>query len=932
MHSKFRQMAFGMASAVAIVAAAQSAQAQAGAFYFDIEQQSLGTALMRAGETAGVVVVVPAELVNGRNAKELVGNYTALDAIQRLLGDNGLVARQDASGAYVVSRTASPAAVRPAPASLQERPSPVRTDDEDAVRVFDQIVVTGRAGASDLRKIDTSYAITTLSEETLRLNAPVSTAAVFQNVPGFWVEASGGEASNNVRARGIPLDGFASVSIQEDGLTIQHDGALGWLNADQSFRFDETIGRVEAVRGGPASIFSSNSPGGTVNFITRKAGDTAEGLIKVQIGDYGFYRTDFWYGAPLGNGWGLTLGGFYRSDEGVRSPGFAANDGGQIRVGLSREFANGKIDVNYKRIDDNVGFLLPVPLTFDGDGEPAGVPGFDANYGTFAGPDNRLLQFRNVGGDFDWDLSRGTDVSLNQFTAIAEFEIGAGWKLENRARYRDSDIVRNGLFPTGSIETATGFLATQASAIASVPGATGLRLRYSTSGEAFDVANQNGNGLIIRGNLLSVSVPLTEFTNDLRVVRTFETGSQTHDVAVGAYVSQFDYSYDRYMATSLLEVRDQARRLDVVAVGAAGQNLATLTDNGILRHGSLFDNADVESRVYAFYLSDEWQVTPNLRIDGGLRHERTSIAGAVEGKRTVNLGDPATIADDAITTGTGAFTPIERDFDGTSWTIGANWQFNDDFGIFGRYTDTVRLPSPSEFQGSPGDAVRTDIVNTPIEMFEVGLKLQGENFDLFATAFSSKFDNVRFNDAVFNSVTNQFVTRVGYAGTQTIGVELEGRFQPVDWFDVAGAVSFQEPEFENFVFTENVGGQPVSRRFDGNQLIRVPKTQARITPGFNLLGDRIRLQVPVEYYSDRFADAANSVKLPAYTVFNLDARFDLTETLSLSLNGTNITNEIGLTEGNPRASQFISGEAGARYFLARPILGQAWRVGATYRF
>jgi hypothetical protein len=30
--------------------------------------------------------------------------------------------------------------------------------------------------------------------------------------------------------------------------------------------------------------------------------------------------------------------------------------------------------------------------------------------------------------------------------------------------------------------------------------------------------------------------------------------------------------------------------------------------------------------------------------------------------------------------------------------------------------------------------------------------------------------------------------------------------------------------------------------------------------------------------------------------------------------------------------QFISGDAGARYYLARPILGTSWRAALTYRF
>jgi len=156
--------------------------------------------------------------------------------------------------------------------------------------------------------------------------------------------------------------------------------------------------------------------------------------------------------------------------------------------------------------------------------------------------------------------------------------------------------------------------------------------------------------------------------------------------------------------------------------------------------------------------------------------------------------------------------------------------------------------------------------------------------------------------------------------------------RPVAWFDMSAAIAWQNPEYKSFSFTENRGGVPVTVSFDGNQLIRVPKTQVRVVPAVNLLQDALRIELPIEHYASRFADAANSVELPAYTVVNLNARWAMNDRLALSLNGVNLTNEIGLTEGNPRAGQFISGDAGARFFQARPILGRSWRIAATYAF
>lgn len=561
------------------------------------------------------------------------------------------------------------------------------------------------------------------------------------------------------------------------------------------------------------------------------------------------------------------------------------------------------------------------------------MPGFDPNYGTLAGPDNRLVSFRNVNGPYAFDLGKGTDVNLTAITVRLELEVGGGWKVQNTGRYRTSDIVRNGLFPTGSIETATGRLnGLRNAALAAFPGAVDIQYRYATSGAAFDPATANGNGLVVSGNLLSVSVPLQEFTNDLRLVRTFDLGGQTHDVALGAYVSDYSYDYDRYMATSNLEVRDQARRLDIVAVNAGGGVVGRVTENGILRYGSLFDNAAIDARVFAMYASDEWQVTPELRLDAGVRHERIEFSGSVEGKQTVDLGVAGTLADNQVITGTGAFTPIDRSYSGLSWTLGANYQIDDRLGVFARYTDTVRLPAPSEFQGSPGDALRTDIKKTPVTMIEAGVKWRSDLFDLYATALQTRFENIRFSDNVFNSATNSFTTRVAYGSTKTLGLELEGVIKPLAWADLSGAVSWQNPEYDSFRFTENVGGTPTVRNFSGNQLIRVPKVAVRIVPGVNLLEDALRIELPIESYSKRFADAANSQSLAAYTVINLNARWNATERMAVSIAGVNLANRIGLTEGNPRAGQFISGDAGARYYLARPILGRSWRATLTVRF
>lgn len=817
------------------------------------------------------------------------------------------------------------------PAVAQETaPNKQGEQSEGAARGagFDDIIVTGRAAGSDMRKAEASYAITTLNDDALRLTNPVSAAETFKQVPGFWVEASGGEGSNNVRARGIPTDGYSSVALQENGLSVQYDGGLGYLNADQSFRFDETVARVEAVRGGPASIYAPNAPGGVVNFITRKGTDEPGGLVKLTWGDYNLARVDAYYGQKIGDNWGVFVGGFYRQSNGMRDMGFKAEKGGQIRGTVNYDDGRNRFALDVKHIDDKVPFYLPVPLTYDTNGNIVGVPGFDPLKDTLAGNETVDVLIKNVATPYRFDLTEGSHTKLTQVSLEGELALSDAVSFVTRTRYKDADILRNAVFPTGpNVVELAPFLASLSANLASFPGATTLQARYVNGGQPI-TATTNGNGLLVGGNLLSVSVPIEELATDNRLTANVEAAGQ-HSLALGMTYGGYDYRFDRYMGTSLLDVRGNAARVDVVALDAAGKVVGKLTDNGFQRYGSIYDNVGMSVRNLAIYAGDEWQITPKLRIDLAARWERTGISGAVAKKTEANLGDATTLADDKVLTGTGNFAAVDRSFSDWGWTLGANYQFGDRMGVFARYTDTFRLPSAGEYNGNP---TRTDQRSVPIKMAEIGLKYGSPVFNLFATGFYTKFEGLTFTDNRFNSSTNSYEQRTVIASTETIGVEVEALIRPASYFDLSLQATWQDPQYKGFTYTELVSGKPVVRDYDGNQLQRVPKLALRAVPGVNLLGGKVRAELEVERYSTRYPDVANSQKLPSFTMLNFNARAQVLEQVTLGLNVYNLTNQLGLTEGNPRAGSFNSTDANAKYFLARPAFGRTVRVSVGYKF
>lgn len=803
--------------------------------------------------------------------------------------------------------------------------APAMAQETVAQGDMDTIIVTGRAAGSGMRKAEASFAITTIDQQSLKLAPPISTADLFRRVPGFWVEASGGEGSNNVRSRGIPTDGYSSVGLQENGIPVQYDGALGYLNSDQSFRIDDTISRVEAVRGGPASIFAPNAPGGVVNFITRKGTDTPDGAgsVRYTFTDTTAHRVDAWYGREIAPNVGLFVGGFYRQGDGMRDMGFKAEKGGQIRATLNYDDGENSATLDVRHMNDRTPFYLPVPLTFNADGDIVEVPGFDALKDTFAGPNNKMVPIKNVGGPFMFDLTEGSHTKLTAITFEAKMRIVDGVRFETRNRYRTSEILRNALFPTGNVDTIANYqanLLSQAKA-GGFGTATGIRLTYADDGSAVP-ADANGNGLLVQGNLLSVSVPLDEMISDNRI--TADIGN--HALAIGASYAYSQYRFDRYMGTTLLDVQGNARRVDATAVDVNGVAVGRVTDNGFLRYGSIFDDVGMNTDSVAVYGGDEWQITPEIRVDAAARYEKLSFRGLVANKATVNLGDPTTLADNSVLTFGNGFTKVNDSFNGFGWTLGANWQFQPDMGVFARYTDTFRLPSPGEWNGSP---TRTDMAKIPIKMGEIGFKYGSQMLSLFVTGFWTKFERLTLTDWVFDNATSTYTSRVAIAGSETFGVEAEAMFRPFEWGDLAVALTWQDPQYKNFKYTDNTGKQ---YDFSGNQLMRVPKLGLRVTPGVNLLDDRVRAEAVIEHYTKRYPDIANTQVLPAYTLVGLNIRGQVTDNIALGMNVTNLFNQLGLTEGNPRAGSFISGDLGAQYFLARPDFGRIVRLSAQVTF
>lgn len=238
----------------------------------------------------------------------------------------------------------------------------------EASRTVDDgdMVTTGVARGRD--RLNSATSTSAIKENDIVSIAPRSLAELFRNIPGIRVNASTGESGNSYTVRGLPLvnDGAKYIQIQEDGLPVLEFGDLLTLTPDIFVRADLNVAQVESIRGGSASTFASNAPGGVINLIS-KTGEVEGGSVMATIGlDFESYRTDFDYGSRLGNGWRFHVGGFYREGEGPRGTGMNSMRGGQVKMNVTKQFDNGYIRFYAKLLDDRVPSFINTPQLVTG--------------------------------------------------------------------------------------------------------------------------------------------------------------------------------------------------------------------------------------------------------------------------------------------------------------------------------------------------------------------------------------------------------------------------------------------------------------------------------------------------------------------------------------------------------------------------------------
>ncbi|WP_281557692.1 TonB-dependent receptor [Thalassomonas sp. RHCl1] len=799
---------------------------------------------------------------------------------------------------------------------------------------------TGIAGPAQ-KKLDSSIAITTISFNELIALQPQSTADLLEVVPGFFTEDSAGEVHSNFSARGTWGDSNRMIGMHNDGVMHAYsdifNGSLG--------KIDFMTEKVEVVRGGTAGIISSRGPSAVVNYITRKGSKTGQGQSALRLSDHHTRRFDGYYSGPLTDNWLFALGGFYRRQDGLRDRGFTADSGGQFRLNLSRQLftdnaADGEIILSYHHVNDKNAFYLPTPMTHMKD--PRAITGgVNALKGSLASLDAKQVNLVSPDGLISHDLEDGIHTRANIFGLdISKNFSNRRWSINNQLRVMHYKGDGNAVYPNGNnqIQEAAqrlygdgGIADTMFTAF---PGAVAVQYAYAGSGELIpdkQMSLLNRNGLTQELSYRHFGYHLSQVVNNF----TVRYQSQDNILTLGSVYLTADYDkLYRDQHKYLAELTDNARKLDVVALNANEEIIGHYTREGFSDFFSEFSLGDAKLDSLSVYLLDEYQLTENFRMDFGVRYEDLTVktrAWLSEADQHIPppYNDVDILADDSVRAWRTdeRFTLSPRHENDIGWSVGANYHVNDHLALYSRYTDTFMFRS--DLLGEVINAARGRDVSqaqkeskTELNFFEIGLRYARKSFATSLTLYNTEFTPQAINVTVTENGRDVFKS-IEF-DTRTWGLEFEASWTPRPWFSLAMTGVIQDAEY--------TGAQGLidGIEVDGNQINRIANEQIRLTPTFYF--GNSELFFTYHYLGDRFGNAANISKLPAYGTLAAGMSFFLNDNITLMLKGTNLTKQIGLSEGNPRdQSQFNQLEI-ADNFYARSIFGRTFTASLTYAF
>ncbi len=807
---------------------------------------------------------------------------------------------------------------------------------EDAA-YLDEVVVTG---VFDKRtRMESSVAISTLNAKQIERIAVGSAADLLKNIPGVFVNSSLGEIRNTVYSRGVSVgsndgaSGYYYVSMQEDGLPVTN-ATYGNYGPDYFLRPDATLGKLEAVRGGTASILGNNAPGGIFNYVSKTGGQTFSAEVRAKVGLEGngknpFYRTDLNFGGPLNKDKTITynIGGFYRQSDGARYPGYPMNNGGQVKANIAKIYKSGSVKLFLKTLNDkNAWFEFLPTIGFTDPKLPAGV---EQTHSVLIPAVQADFTINDSGIKKQYD-SRDKIHSIDNSIGLNwEQTIGQGLTIDNKAKYSSKHATWN--------TTAVAYpFATDGLVFYAIPGLLGKFGTYTfkdlSTGTQIGSITQAPN--IINGNFAGFNFidngsnfpggsiqknslyfnPLFYMENDMKeFIDQFTISKKLDNMSFTAGLFYANSNLDRITTQggpgeAYTQMTAPYPTLASISLAAFdGTTVQVTNPDGVVggsgRSGA-FTIQEATQNQTALFFGHNWAINPKLNFDWGIRYENVAYKGSNQIGTNVGSangidGNPLTHYDNSAGKITATYKYNNQKVSTFSFSGGLNYKYSDNQAVYARFSQGSKAPDLDMFLNINtvfGEANLNPIAQK-IQQVEVGYKLKSGSTNLFVTPFFSILSNVPQQSVgqETSDLSSIYALPVLYNKITTMGVELEANHNFTPEFSLRAVATFQQStatKFQTWITGSNGRADDVIQDFSGNETDNNARTILRLSPSYNK--GKFYSSLDFSYMGKRAANVPNAFSLPAFNQTNLNLGYNINTKLQLQANINNLFNQDGI--------------------------------------
>ncbi|MBK7939373.1 MAG: TonB-dependent receptor [Lewinellaceae bacterium] len=810
--------------------------------------------------------------------------------------------------------------------SDHHHPASIRLQLEEDIHELDEVIVTG---VFDRRKrIESSIAITTIDSKALDRIVSNSAVELLRQVPGVFTNTTRGEIYNSVVVRGMVLgEAYYYVSMQEDGLPIIP--AAGQFSPDAFLRADVSIGRIEAVRGGTASILGVNAPGGIFNYISKTGSGTFDGEVRTRVGLEGdgknpYYRLEVGFGGPLSKkDSSLTyfVSGHYRHANGAKYPGYPLSRGGQVKTNLVKKYKQGYFQLNLKYLHDRtVQFESTPSVNFD---EPRPAGNFTTSSSTL-NPDVTLNYPASILGltDIVYDSK-----NLNLYKDFSpgfnwEHRFGNGWKLQNAFRYSDKSVFSNSSFIVYPF-SVDKFLFYAINGLLGQFGTYNFynpktNQSYGSVTQEFDVDNPNfpfrfNANLNLPGSEVQ---PNSVFYNPISyergtmkdMVNQFTVKKQLENMGFTAGIFHATTWLKYYLtppaANSYGTIEDKPQLVAIDFIPAFVDNPQTYhyTDqNGISAYGvgGLFHNEATVNQT-AFFFGHNWDVTEHLNVDWGARYENYHVKGNLvrSGGLLTSLGgvdgDSTTLYDNNSYT-LGDYVHYDSPLNTFSFSGGVNYKINNGLAFYARYSQGSKTP---DFNFFYDNSKVFDIEAQRTVQLELGIKVSKGKNNLFITPFYSALDKVPQIGRGQNDgpLPTFYATPKIYNKTHAIGIEAEGNYVFNERWSIRANAMVQQFTADKYQFYDVRQNGPADDTLIDRSNKKIssaaPPFIFNITPAYS--HNKWFINLNWFRMGKRAANTSETFYLPAFSQFDCTLGYAISNKIHLQASINNIFDKYGI--------------------------------------